>query len=287
MIGNFPTMDEQNFTMYKNTMVLAARADPFWYSFVTITKEPDDIDHVMNIYVVECDDVVVENEVIQYNRTLLLHQNVPLLDPTFLIDGSEFNIHVKVLNASDNNGLFPRLLISNNANSIDDFKENKTISEEDITFVQYIDNVSTTFNYIASASEYYYMGFMPTAKILVHVTYEILGFKYLTPSNPFSSCSTKKSGKSCNVRFPQSLTNINSDYYCVLCEMNSNPSYVDKYSVNFNVQVHRSLWNMFTIGILTLCLLTTSCGIALHSCYFIRSLIRRRKRAQYLSIQHE
>ena len=287
LIEEFPNITEKKSIIFKDRIILLARVDPFWYSFVTVSKERDTQDHMLHAYVVECDNTVVENDIIRYNRTLEVDKNVLLLDPTFLIEGTAFDFVIKILNSSNNGGLLSSVIISGNADSQDIFKQNQSMSSADIVFMHNVSEATDSFSFTTSGTGYYYVGFKPAGKLQFRVSYDVLGYKYIKPTNQESSCSTQKSGESCNVGLPTTLTNINSDYYCVLCELESNPSYVDRYSVNIALKVHRSLWNMFTIAVLTLCSLATSCGGVFSILYFMQSLRRRIRRvgAGYTSIQ--
>lgn len=269
--------------IFEDSIILLAITNPFWYSSVHIDKTQDKQDHLVQVYVVECDGVVVEKQVLQFNRTLTVDENVILLDPTFLVEGSTIDFNISILENLDHIQ-DSTIVISGDIHSIDDFKRNLTTSN---TGIYYAENITSTkmnsFSYRTQDTGYYYIGFKPAGRLTFWSNYTIHEYKYTRPSSG-PLCSMQESDSSCDVPLPTTLTEFNSDYYCVLCELISDPYFADKNSIDLDYRVHRSVWNMVTIAVLSLSSLVTFCGLTMNVYWCVRFKVRKH-RAGYESIQ--
>ena len=290
LIELLPSMAGDSTIIYKDTIVLLARADPFWYSSVKARKVGNDAGHLLQVYALECSSMVEENYIIRYNRSLLLRDNALLLGPTFLTGGSTFDFTVQHLNVQSNDRILLQssVVIFNSIDTLDAFRRNESIKPDDMAYTHNISSANDQFSFTTSETGYFYVGFKPGGgEVSVQISYVVLGYKYARPTLAYSTCSTQQSGSSCTVALPSSLANLDSDYYCVLGEVDSNPSWDDQNKLQVSLKVHRGRWNMFTIAIFLVCVIATSCGMILHLVCCIRFLRQKchRIRDGYSSIQ--
>ena len=287
----FPRVYVQESVLLKNTIVLLTHADPLWYSSVTVRKYSDQQDHLLKAYAMKCSELIMDNNILKYNRTLVIDRNVPLLNPTFMIEGTVFDFTIESLgDFSKFDDWYSSIVISNNADTLSDFETNQTLKSSNVVVVHNISSRVDRYSFTLAETGIVYVGLkLPAPEMTqLRVAYDVLGYKYVRPTLAYSTCSTQQRGSSCTVALPGSLANLDSDYYCVLGEVDSNPSWDDQNKLQVSLKVHRGWWNMFTIAIFLVCVIATSCGTILHLVCCIRFLRQKcygRISNGYLSIQ--
>lgn len=267
--------------IYKDTVVLLDTFDPFWYSSLDIHKENDIQKHLMFVYLLECDSVIVDDLNLKLNTTLNVDSNVILLptDTIFLIEGTQIDIHFSVVNTSSS-AQSSTLIISNNKNTLNSFKQNTGIKYNS-DFTAPI-NDTNHLTYTISRTGYYFIGFSPSGPVTVHFEYQISGYKYSKPSNA-PSCTLQEESE-CTITIPTSLLNLYALEYCLFGEVESEPYLADLIYVDVGYKASRRTLNFISIFLLCFAFLVCAVftAIVVYWCVCSSKLQRRKS---YVNIQ--